>query len=295
MAMPQKQSTILYQMPDQVWFDSHAHLQDKAFADDRAAVLERAEHQRVSRILLPSSSYEDACRAVSLAESDDRLICAVGCHPHAADRFAARPADDWAALVISHRGAPIVAIGEIGLDYHYDFSPRDVQRQVFRTQLELASELELPVIIHEREATADCLKILEQAASDGLLRALPGVFHCFSGSVETAKIVLAMGFYLGFDGPVTFKNAIKPVSVVEICPPDRILIETDSPYLTPAPFRGKRNEPAYLPLIGARIAEIQGVTVAETASQTTANACRLFGLTEVCRAVQRGLPAKNGS
>ena len=194
--------------------------------------------QQVCRILLPSSDYEDACRVVSLAESNERLVCAVGCHPHEAAGFTIETADALALLVASHRQAPVVACGEIGLDYHYDFSPRDKQRQVFRAQLELAFELGLPVIIHEREATADCLNILEKAASDGLLRALPGVFHCFSGSVETARIVLAMGFFLGFDGPVTFKNAKKPVSVVEMCPPDQLLIETDSPYLTPVPFTG---------------------------------------------------------
>ncbi|MDW7655549.1 MAG: TatD family hydrolase [Bacillota bacterium] len=280
MTLSQKPDPDPYQLPDPVWFDSHAHLQDKAYAADREMVLNRALSRQVCRILLPSSAYEDACQAVSLTESDDRLICAVGCHPHEADGYDAWSRDTWVMLVESHRQAPIVAIGEIGLDYHYDFSPRETQRRVFRDQLELAGELDLPVIIHEREATADCLKILEQAASDGLLRKLPGVFHCFSGSVETAKIVLSMGFYLGFDGPVTFKNARKPVSVVEQCPPDRLLIETDSPYLTPVPYRGKRNEPAYLPLIGARIAEIQGVTVAETARQTTANACRLFGLSD---------------
>jgi TatD DNase family protein len=280
MELSQKTTSDPCRLPDLLWFDSHAHLQDMVFAEDRAAVLDRAAHQCVHRVLLPSSSYEDACQAVSLAETDDRLVCAVGCHPHEAAGFADRPIDAWTSLVASRRKARIVAIGEIGLDYHYDFSPRDIQRQVFRTQLALARELNLPVIIHEREATADCLKILEQAASDGLLRTAPGVFHCFSGSVETAKIVLSMGFYLGFDGPVTFKNARKPVSVVAQCPPDRLLIETDSPWLTPAPFRGKRNEPAYLPLIGARIAEIQGATIAETARQTTANACRLFGLSE---------------
>ncbi|NLO36721.1 MAG: TatD family hydrolase [Clostridiaceae bacterium] len=258
------------------WFDSHAHLQDEAYNPDRDAVLERARLQGVHRVLLPSSSYADANLAIALARQDERLLCAVGCHPHEAAAFFDQTPDDWQALVAANRQAPIVAIGEIGLDYHYDFSPRESQRKAFWSQLELSHALGLPVIIHEREATADCLHLLEKAQAAGLLAPEPGVFHCFSGSVETARLVLAMGFCLGFDGPVTFKNAKKALAVIEACPHDRLLLETDSPYLTPVPFRGQRNEPGHLPLIGARVAQLWQLTVEAVAEISTANACRLF-------------------
>lgn len=261
-----------------VWFDSHAHLQADSYSDDRLEVLRRARKAGIQRILLPSTNGSDALDAIRLARQHEELVCAVGCHPHDASDFDKQSPEDWMKCVTQERIAPIVAIGEIGLDYHYDYSPREDQRRVFRLQLEIAHELDLPVIIHEREATADCLSILEKAMSDGLLKSAPGVFHCFSGSVETALIVLQMGFYLGLDGPITFKNAKKPLAVLERCPQDRLLIETDSPYLTPVPHRGKRNEPAYLPLIGARVAEIWGVPLAAVARLTNQNACRLFDL-----------------
>jgi TatD DNase family protein len=261
-----------------VWFDSHAHLQAESYADDRQEVLLRARKAGVERILIPSTNWSDSLDAIRLARQHEELVCAVGCHPHDASDFDKQSMDDWLKRVTQERMAPIVAIGEIGLDYHYDYSPREDQRRVFRLQLELAHELDLPVIIHEREATADGLSILEKAISDGLFKSEPGVFHCFSGSVETAKIVLQMGFYLGLDGPVTFKNAKKPLAVLEHCPQDRLLIETDSPYLTPAPHRGKRNEPAYLPLIGEKVAEIWGVSLDTAARLTNQNARRLFEL-----------------
>ncbi|NLM78826.1 MAG: TatD family hydrolase [Ruminococcaceae bacterium] len=261
-----------------VWFDTHAHLQSDDFDQDRQAVLQRAQQQCVRQILLPASNYADALRAVEIAEQQPGLCCAVGCHPHEANHFSEQTMAEWLDLVQQKRQAPIVAIGEIGLDYHYDFSPRLVQQRVFRSQLELASTLDLPVIIHEREATEDCLNLLEKAARDGLLRSLPGVFHCFSGSVETGRRVRDLGFYLGFDGPVTFKNARKSLAVIAECPTDCLLLETDSPYLTPVPYRGKRNEPSYLPLIGEKVAVIWQLSVAETAASTTANARWLYGV-----------------
>ena len=263
---------------EMLWFDSHAHLQDEVYDKDLQSVLDRAEQVGVRQILLPSSSLDDAKRAVALARSDRRLVCAVGCHPHEAHSFNLDEIEPWQTLIDQKSQTRIVAVGEIGLDYHYDFSPHETQQAVFRRQLEWASHWDLPVIIHNREATLDCLRMLDQAAADGFLRTNPGVFHCFSGSVETAKIVLEMGFYLGFDGPVTFKNARKTIDVVSICPSDRLLIETDSPYLTPEPYRGRRNEPEFLPLIGSRIAQIRGVSVETIASETTQNACRLFEL-----------------
>ncbi len=260
------------------WFDSHAHLQDVAFSSDLAAVLDRAYARQLGHILLPGASFADSQKALQLASQDDRLVCAVGCHPHEAKEFSNQSLDDWHRLIQDDKAGKIVAIGEIGLDYHYDYSPRQLQQDVFYAQLELAHWAGLPVIIHKREATADCLAILKKAAAAGLLLARPGVFHCFSGSVETARLLLDMGFYIGLDGPVTFKNAKRPLAVASMCPLDRLLLETDSPYLTPVPLRGKRNEPANLPLIGAKIAELKEISLADLARQTTKNACRLFGL-----------------
>lgn len=258
------------------WFDSHAHLQDDDFAEDWRDVLDRAAAVGVSRILLPSSDLEDSKKSVRLALLDKRFCCSVGCHPHAAADFAADGVSQLRELIDGHRGNPIVAIGEVGLDYHYDFSPRPIQQAVFRRQLDLAYEYELPLIIHEREATADCLHILQGQAQARRLLTNPGVFHCFSGSPETAQILLKMGFYLGVDGPITFKNAKKTPEVIRLCPQDRLLLETDSPYLTPVPHRGRRNEPAYLPLIGAKVAEIWGLPIEDVARITFENAMNLF-------------------
>lgn len=262
-----------------LWFDSHAHLQDEAFAADWQEALTRAEAVSVSRVLLPTSSIADSERAIELASQKPNLCCSVGCHPHEASSFGSDGADRLRSLINKHRGSPVVAIGEAGLDYHYDYSHRPVQQSVFQQQLDLAFECQLPLIIHEREATADCLQMLKAQASAGRLLAVPGVFHCFSGSVETAVILLKMGFYLGVDGPITFKNNHKTPEVVRNCPHDRLLLETDSPYLTPIPLRGQRNEPANLPLIGAKVAEIWQLPLEEVARITTENACRLFGLT----------------
>jgi TatD DNase family protein len=261
-----------------IWFDSHAHLQDDDFANDWRQTLDRAAVAGVSRILLPASDVADAQRAIAISLEDDRLCCSVGCHPHAATGFSENGIQQLQALIASRRGRPVVAIGETGLDYHYDFSPRPVQQSVFRLQLDLAFDYALPLIIHEREATADCLAILHEQSRAHRLLPSPGVFHCFSGSPETAEILLAMGFYIGVDGPITFKNARKTPEVIRICPKDRLLLETDSPYLTPVPYRGQRNEPAYLPLIGEKVAEIWGISTEEVARITYDNAVRLFKL-----------------
>lgn len=272
------------------WFDSHAHIQDSAFASDLGTVLERALAAGVTRIILPASDHIDSQRALSLAVRHRtqktgagraiRLWTSIGCHPHEASKYGSDGTERLRRMITPASRPFIVAIGETGLDYHYDHSPRHVQREVFRQQLDLAYALNLPLIIHEREATADCLEILRQQAAIGRLHASPGVFHCFSGSPETAVIVRKMGFFIGIDGPVTYKNARKTLDVVHQCPPDRLLLETDSPYLTPVPKRGQRNEPANLPLIGQKVAEIRGVSQAEIARLTFDNACRAFRLTD---------------
>ncbi|HBP38511.1 MAG TPA: hydrolase TatD [Clostridiales bacterium] len=262
------------------WFDTHAHLQDEAYDADRQSVLERAAFQNVTRVLMPACTLSDTRKALEIASRDSRLCCAAGYHPHEAAYFNDQVFHELKQLIQLHRRSLIVAIGETGLDYHYDYSPRPAQQAVFRAQIELAHECGLPLIIHEREATADCLRILREAAADGLLLPRPGVFHCYSGSAETAATLLNLGFYLGVDGPVTFSNARKLPEVIRICPQDRLLLETDCPYLTPVPYRGQRNEPAYLPLIGAKVAAIWQISPEETARLTTANACRLFQLPE---------------
>lgn len=262
-------------------FDSHAHLQDSAFAaEEIPEVLDRAFNAGITRVLLPASSLADTAAAAALARKYSGLYFSAGCHPHEAAKFNADDLERLRAyLEPTHPDRNnLRAIGEIGLDYHYDFSPREAQKHVFEQQLELAFSADIPLIIHERKATSDSLAILRSFARAKRLRAVPGVFHCYSGSVETAQELLALGFYLGFDGPITFKNARKPLEVIRTCPPERLLIETDSPYLTPVPFRGKRNEPQHLHLIAEKLAELLGLSLAETASLTTANACCCFGL-----------------
>jgi len=262
------------------WIDSHAHLHSKPYAQDLVEVLACSHAAGVRTVLLPGTDLEDSQAALNLAlhHPDLGLVVSVGVHPHDAKSLTPDSFQKLRELALQHRGHPVVAIGEIGLDYHYDFSPRDVQRDVFRAQLELAQELDLPVIVHDREATADCLAVIAAVAARHPFRAVPGVFHCYSGSVETAAILLHQGFYLGFDGPITFKNARKALEVIAACPRDRLVLETDSPYLTPVPHRGHRNSPEYIPLIGAKVAEIWGCDIAEVAAQTTANARKLFDL-----------------
>ena len=261
--------------------DTHAHLQDEQFSHDWLEVIDRAQAAGVKKILLPGSDLDDSMKALQLAEQDTckRLICAAGIHPHEAVTAGPDILEKLRTVIHEHKGGKLVAVGEIGLDYHYDFSPRAVQQACFLKQAEIAASEDLPMIIHSREATADMIGALKSLKERGLLRADPGVFHCFSGSLETAEIILDMGFYLGFDGPVTFKNAKKALKVIKHCPHDRLLVETDSPYLAPVPHRGKRNDPSFLPLIIEKIAECWHLTPEKTADITTKNAMRLFKIT----------------
>lgn len=259
------------------YFDTHAHIQDERYEKDLSLVLHRAREAGVKQILVPGTDIVDSQQALKIARDHEGIYCAIGIHPHEAKTY---DSDTISKLRTLAEYKEVVAIGEIGLDYHYDFSPRDVQKQVFRSQIELAHELDLPMIIHEREATADGLAMLERAVSDGILRDMPGVFHCFSGSWETARVLLDMGFYLGFDGPITYKNAKKAIDVIARCPRERLLIETDSPYLTPEPFRGRRNEPARVTLVAKKVAAIWNLKPDEAGDITTNNGCRLFSLSD---------------
>ncbi len=270
------------------WFDTHSHLQDEEFEADFQQVLARARDRDVTRILLAASNEKDAEKACLLAMEEPMLYAAVGLHPHDAVTWDSQTAARLKELIgetnrqarRAGRDRVVVAIGEIGLDFHYDHSPRHTQGAVFRAQLELAHELDLPVIIHMREATAHMLEMLEEAHGQGLFSGdhPAGVIHCYSGSAETLPAFLELGFMIGFDGPLTFKKAEKSLAALTAVPPDRLVLETDAPWLAPVPHRGRRNEPSYLPLIGHKAAEALGLTPQEVARRTTGNARRLFRL-----------------
>lgn len=248
--------------------DSHAHIDDERFDADRDEVVARASAAGVSLIINIGADMASSARSVALSEKYPGIYAAVGMHPHDAKEM---QESDYAQLERWTTHPRVVAIGEIGLDYHYDLSPRPVQKEVFLRQLDLVRKTGKPFIIHEREAHADMLEIMRASA-----RGLRGVFHCFSGSVETAREYLNMGFYISVAGPVTFPKSIKTKEVAKFVPLDRLLVETDSPYLTPHPFRGRRNEPAYVRFVAEEIASLRNLTLEELAAATTQNVHQLF-------------------
>lgn len=252
--------------------DTHMHLNADAFAEDRDAVIKRAYEAGVTRMVNVGFNRETIPTSMELVEAYDFIWGAVGWHPQDAKDMT--PEDlDWIEQLCRHE--KVVALGEIGLDYYWDTSPKDVQQRVFfREQIRLARRIGIPIVIHNRDAHQDIVDILreEKAAEIG------GIMHCYSGSWEIAKLCLDMNFHLSFGGPITFKNAKQPKEVLEKVPLDRLLIETDSPYLTPHPFRGKRNETSYVKLVAEAAAEIKGVSLEELAEITTNNAISLLGL-----------------
>lgn len=249
-------------------FDTHAHYDDEAFDADRDAVLTALPGQGVGLVLNPGCDVESSRKAVQYAAAYPHVYAAVGIHPENCGGYTA---GDLAALRQLAQQPKTAAIGEIGLDYYWaENPPRDLQQQVLRDQLALAGELALPVIIHDREAHADTLSIIREFPG------VTGVFHCFSGSPEMAQELLKLGWYLGFDGPVTYKNARRAPEVAAVTPLDRMLIETDSPYMTPVPYRGRRNDSGYVHLVAEKLAEWKGVTPEEIARITTENGKRLF-------------------
>lgn len=254
------------------FFDSHCHLDLSRYGEDRPAVIERAREAGVTRLTqIGAGGSLDVCReAIALAESTPGITATVGYHPHDASKVTE---GDWPELERLALHPKVVAVGETGLDFHYDHSPRDVQREVFARFIDLARRVKKPLVIHNRDSDADCIKILdsENAGEVG------GVVHCFSSGMELARKALDIGFYLGFTGIASFKNAKGVHEAVIMTPLDRILIETDSPYLAPVPFRGKRNEPARVVHVAHAIAKLKGVSVEEVADQTTANARALYG------------------
>ena len=249
-------------------FDTHAHLDDRAFDTDREDLIAGLPAQGVGLVMNPGCSLDSSRNASMLSQTFDHVYAAVGSHPDVADEVNEAVLEEYRKLC--KLNPKIKAIGEIGLDYHYEDIPRALQLQAFRAQMELARELHLPVIVHERDAHADGMAVVEEFPE------VTGVFHCYSGSYEMAKWLIDRGWYIGFTGVLTFKNARKAVEVAEKLPLDRIVLETDCPYMSPEPFRGKRNDPGRLYRMAERLAELRNMSVEEIRAITTENGKRLY-------------------
>ncbi|NMA95354.1 MAG: TatD family hydrolase [Clostridiales bacterium] len=250
-------------------FDSHAHLDDKRFDKDRKEIIEGLISRGVGRVLNAGADMKSSLAGIELAKEYSHIYAAVGVHPHDVKTMEDCHLNE---LENMSKEKKVVAIGEIGLDFYYDNSPRDVQRERFIDQIDLADRVGLPIIVHNRDAHKDTLDILR----DNRHKLHGGVMHCYSGSAEMLKDFLDIGFYISLGGPVTFKNARKPVEVAKQVPLDKLLIETDCPYLTPHPFRGKRNDPGYVGLVAEKIAKIRDIPLEKIARVTFENASKLF-------------------
>lgn len=250
-------------------FDTHAHYADHAFDEDREQVLAELPSKGVKYVMLASSSLEDTAENCALAQKYDYIYAAVGVHPESVD---ITPADYIGTIIAAALSSPkIRAIGEIGLDYHYDGYDRDKQIKLFREQLSLAAELDLPVIVHSRDACEDTVNILCEFSPKG-------VVHCFSGSAETAREILKLGMYIGFTGVITFKNAKKAIRALEEVPADRLLLETDCPYMAPVPFRGQRCDSSMIAYTAEKAAEIKGIPVQELLDITCNNGLKFYNI-----------------
>ena len=249
-------------------FDTHAHLDDRAFDEDRAELLARLPEQGLTLVMNPGCSLESSRNVVKIAAEHDYVYAAVGSHPDVADEVNEEVIAEYRQLCLNN--PKVKAIGEIGLDYHYEDIPRDIQMKAFRMQMELARELKLPVIVHERDAHEDGMAVVRDFSD------VTGVFHCYSGSAEMARQLVDKGWYIGFTGVLTFKNARKAVEVAASIPLDRIVLETDCPYMAPEPFRGKRNDPGKLYRMAEKLAEIRGLSVEEIHAITVENGKKLY-------------------
>jgi len=251
--------------------DSHAHLDDRRFNKDRDKLIKSLKQNDISLVINIGADVSTSIKSVKLAEKYENIYAAVGVHPHSAKEM-----DDSTIEVLRAfaKRDKVVAIGEIGLDFHYDNSPRDVQRKRFIEQIGLAKELDLPIVVHSRDADQETFDILKEEADEKLR----GVLHCYSGSAEMAKEYIDLGFYISLAGPVTFKNARKPKEVAKSVPIDKLLIETDAPYLTPEPHRGKRNEPIYVRHVASMIAELRDMSFEDVGRITSENTKRLFNI-----------------
>ena len=251
-------------------FDSHAHYDDSSFSEDLTELLSSLPEKGISGVVNCATDVASCRKCAEISDSYDYIRFAAGIHPHEAEKVNDGFIEELRAFA---KHPKCVAIGEIGLDYHYDFSPREIQKDVFEKQLILARELDLPVIIHDREAHEDTLKLLRKYTPKGIV-------HCFSGSVEMAKDIVKLGMYIGLGGAVTFKNAKKPVEVASFVPLDRLVLETDCPYMTPVPFRGKRNDSSLIAITADFIAELKGISTQELLDITALNAKNIFGISE---------------
>ena len=253
--------------------DSHAHIQGDDYADEIETIIDRARHAGVEEIIVVGGAGEMSSNtaAIALAESHPNLYATVGMHPHDAKEVGDQ---DLQKLKELTRNRKVIAVGESGLDYYYDHSPREVQRRVFAQFIRLARETALPIVVHERDAAQDAAQLLRSEGA-GSLR---GVIHCFTGDARAAREYLGLGFYLSFSGIITFKNAGALRQVAREAPLERILIETDSPYLTPVPYRGRRNEPAYVRFVAETVAQVKDISFDDVARVTTENVRNLFGI-----------------
>ena len=248
-------------------FDSHAHLNDEAFDQDRPELLETFRDAGVGLVMNAGCSLASSREGIALAEAYPWIYCSVGTHPDTADEVNEEVLEVYRQMC-SH--PKVKAIGEIGLDYYYETIHRDAQMRAFRMQMQLAEELDMPVIVHERDAHEDGMSIVKEFPK------VKGVFHCYSGSAEMARQLVDMGWYIGFTGVLTFKNARKAVETAASIPLERILLETDCPYMAPEPYRGKRNHPGYLPKMAEKLAQIRSIPVEEAIRATMENAKRLY-------------------
>ena len=249
-------------------FDTHAHLNDRAFDDDREQLLQNLPQQGISLLMNAGCDLQSSRECAEMADKYPYIYAAVGSHPDAADEVCDAVLEEYRKLC--KLNSKIKAIGEIGLDYHYEDIPRELQKKAFIAQMELARELKMPVIVHERDAHQDGMDIVRQFPE------VTGVFHCYSGSAEMARQLVDLGWYIGFTGVLTFSNARKAIEVAQAIPLERIVIETDCPYMSPVPFRGKRNDPSRVCFVADKLAEIRGISREEARAITLENGKRLY-------------------
>ena len=251
-------------------FDTHAHMDSRSFNEDRAEILHSLPQAGIGLLMNPGCSLESSKKAVRLANEYDYIYAAVGSHPDAADEVNEAVLEEYRLLC--KLNSKVKAIGEIGLDYHYEDIPRALQQRAFIAQMELARELDLPVIVHERDAHEDGMAIIKQFPT------VTGVFHCYSGSAQMAQELVKLGWYIGFTGVLTFKNARRAIEAAQAIPLERIVLETDCPYMSPEPFRGRRNDPSKLYRMAEKLAEIRGISAEEAQRITLENGKRLYRL-----------------
>ena len=254
-----------------MFIDTHAHLFYKNFDGELDQIVERALEADVKYMVCPGTDVKTSKQSIELAEKYESVYATVGIHPHDTKDFNGKEIDQLRKLA-EHK--KVVAIGEIGLDYYYDFSPKSKQLKAFRAQLDLAAELDMPVVIHNREANEDTMNILREYKS----RNIRGQLHCYAGTIEDAEELVEMGYLISFTGNITFKKLEELREILKTIPVENLMLETDSPFMTPVPFRGKRNEPSYIPYVAEKVAEIHNVSVEEVKQLTTFNAINLFGI-----------------